>query len=255
MLTLIDGRIVTLDDGRTVRISSIGRTPTLIEPTLFESLRLALADPTVAFALLVLGSMAIYLELSTPGVGLFAGAGLLLLLGAAAGFLALPVLWWAMTLVILGLVLIGAEFVAPTHGGLMITGLVMLGIGGGNLIDATQAPGAGVAWWALLIVIGGIAATAALGLALALRSRKRPAATGVEALVGRLAQVRQRLDPRGMVFVEGALWQAISETDPVEVGDWVRVVAVHNLQLIVRPLGSEESTAREAQSPSEGRVV
>ncbi|MDW8215087.1 MAG: nodulation protein NfeD, partial [Roseiflexaceae bacterium] len=73
LLTLIDGRIVTLDDGRTVRISSIGRTPTLIEPTLFESLRLALADPTVAFALLVLGSMAIYLELNTPGIGLFAG--------------------------------------------------------------------------------------------------------------------------------------------------------------------------------------
>jgi len=255
LLTLLDGRTVTLDDGRTVRISSIGRTPTLIEPTLLESLRLALADPTVAFALLVLGAMAIYLELSTPGVGLFAGAGLVLLLGAAAGFLALPVLWWAMTLVILGLVLIGAEFVAPTHGGLMITGLVMLGIGGGNLIDATQAPGAGVAWWALVIVVGGIAATAALGLALALRSRKRPAATGIEALVGRVAQVRRRLDPRGLVFVEGALWQAISETDPVEAGDWVRVVAVHNLQLIVRPLDSEEATPRGAQPPSEERVV
>lgn len=255
LLTLLDGRIVTLDDGRTVRISSIGRTPTFIEPTFLESLRLALADPTVAFALLVLGAMAIYLELSTPGVGLFAGAGLLLMIGAAAGLLVLPVLWWAMTLVILGLVLIGAEFVAPTHGGLMIAGLVMLGIGGGNLIDTTQAPGANVAWWALLIVIGGIAATAALGLALALRSRKRPAAIGVEALVGRLAQVRRRLDPQGMVFVEGALWQAISESDPVEAGEWVRVVAVHNLRLIVRPLEHEESTPREAQPPSQGRVV
>ncbi|MBO9324002.1 MAG: nodulation protein NfeD [Roseiflexus sp.] len=255
LLTLLEGRTVTLDDGRTVRISALGRTPTLIEPTLFESLRLALADPTVAFALLVLGSMAIYLELNTPGVGLFAGAGLVLLLGAAAGFLVLPIVWWGMTLVILGLVLIGAEFVAPTHGGLMITGLAMLGVGGGNLIDATQAPGAGVAWWALLIVVGGIAATAAAGLALALRSRKRPAATGTEALIGRLAQVRRRLDPRGMVFVEGALWQAISESEPVEVGDWVRVVAVHNLQLIVRPLESEEPAPQEAQPPSGGRVV
>jgi membrane-bound serine protease (ClpP class) len=178
-----------------------------------------------------------------------------LLLGAAAGFLVLPIVWWGMTLVILGLVLIGAEFVAPTHGGLMITGLAMLGVGGGNLIDATQAPGAGVAWWALLIVIGGIAATAAAGLALALRSRKRPAAIGTEALIGRLAQVRRRLDPRGMVFVEGALWQAISESEPVEVGDWVRVVAVHNLQLIVRPLESEEPAPQEAQPPSGGRVV
>jgi membrane-bound serine protease (ClpP class) len=44
-----------------------------------------------------------------------------------------------------------------------------------------------------------------------------------------------------MVFVEGALWQAISEGDTVEPGDWVRVTAVHNLQLIVRPLDTEDS--------------
>jgi membrane-bound serine protease (ClpP class) len=43
-----------------------------------------------------------------------------------------------------------------------------------------------------------------------------------------------------MVFVEGALWQAISENGSVEVGDWVRVTAVHDLRLVVRPLGNEE---------------
>lgn len=255
LLTLLEGRIITLSDGRTVRITSLGRAPAPIEPTLFESLRLALTNPTLAFALLVLGALAIYLELASPGVGFFAGLGLVLLLAAAAGLLALPVQLWALALMILGLLLIGAEFVAPSHGGLMITGLAFLGIGGGNLIDMTQAPGASVAWWALVIVIGGIAATAALGLMLALRSRSRPATTGREGLVGQLAEVRQRLDPRGMVFVEGALWQAISEAGAVEVGDWVRVVAVHNLQLIVRPLESDEAIERGPRSPSDGRVT
>ena len=59
-------------------------------------------------------------------------------------------------------------------------------------------------------------------------------------MVGRLAEVRQRLEPDGMVFVEGALWRAISEDGPVDVGDWVRVTAVHELRLVVRRLDTEE---------------
>jgi membrane-bound serine protease (ClpP class) len=72
------------------------------------------------------------------------------------------------------------------------------------------------------------------------RSSARPVATGQEAMIGQLAHVRQRLDPQGMVFVEGALWQAISEDGAVEADDWVRVIAIHDLQLIVRRLGAED---------------
>ncbi|MEO7911382.1 MAG: NfeD family protein [Roseiflexaceae bacterium] len=42
-----------------------------------------------------------------------------------------------------------------------------------------------------------------------------------------------------MVFVEGALWQAISEDGPAEIGDWVRVTAIHDLRLVVRSLAEE----------------
>lgn len=250
LLTLLEGRNITLADGRTVRIASLGRTPAPIAPTLFEQIRLALTEPTLAFSLLVMGALAIYLELASPGIGVFGAVGAIFLIAAIAGMLALPIQWWALVLMIIGLALIGVEFVAPTHGGLMIIGLALLGLGGGNLIDTAQAPGAGVAWWALLIVIGGIALTAAVALMLALRSRGRPAAIGSEALVGQLAEVRRRLEPRGMVFIDGALWQAISEAGTIETGDWVRVVAVHNLQLIVRPLDQDDAIQREARAPA-----
>ena len=49
---------------------------------------------------------------------------------------------------------------------------------------------------------------------------------------------RSRLDPQGMVFVDGALWQAVSEDVVVEAGDWVRVVSVHRLRLIVRAVAA-----------------
>ena len=85
-----------------------------------------------------------------------------------------------------------------------------------------------------------LATLVALGIWLALRIRSQPLATGHQTMLGRLAEVRQRLDPDGMVFVEGALWQAISESGPVDAGDWVRVTAIHDLRLVVRPLENDE---------------
>lgn len=184
--------------------------------------------------------MAVYLELASPGVGAFAGIGLVLLVAAGAGLVVLPLRPWAVVVLLLALVLIGAEFVVHSHGALTIAGLGLLVIGALNLVDPLQAPGASVAPWAVGMVAAGLAGVGALAVTLALRSRARPAALGPEALVGQLAEVRARLDPRGMVFVDGALWQAISEEGPAEPGDWVRVTAVHNLQLIVRPLDAEE---------------
>jgi membrane-bound serine protease (ClpP class) len=55
-------------------------------------------------------------------------------------------------------------------------------------------------------------------------------------MIGKLAEVRRRLDPDGMVFVEGALWQAIIEEGAAEPGEWVRVVSIHDLRLVVRRL-------------------
>jgi membrane-bound serine protease (ClpP class) len=92
-----------------------------------------------------------------------------------------------------------------------------------------------------------VAAFAALGIYLAVRARNTPIATGQEGLLGRLAEVRQRLDPDGMVFVEGALWRAVSEDGAVEQGEWVRVTGVYNLRLTVRRLADDPSA--DASSP------
>jgi membrane-bound serine protease (ClpP class) len=134
------------------------------------------------------------------------------------------------------MVLLGLEFVATSHGGLTIAGLILLVIGGLNLIDPIQAPGVSVAPWAVGIIVLVLTVLIAGGLWLALRARVRPAVTGGEALVGRVGEVRRRLDPQGMVFLDGALWQAVSEEQAVEAGEWVKVVSVHRLQLIVRPV-------------------
>lgn len=241
LLTLLQGRVVKLDDGRSVQLSTIGGSVEVIDPTLWERLRLLLADPTIAFILLVLGAMAIYLEFTAPGSSLFAGIGVVLLAGAALGLLVLPIRWWSLLLLLLAFGLIGADFFVPTHGGLTVTGIALLVVGALTLIDPAQAPGTFVAVWVVVLVALALAAFAAFGIWLALRARERPVTTGSEAMIGKLAEVRRRLDPDGMVFVEGALWQAISEDGVVEAGDWVRVVGMHELHLVVRRLDKEET--------------
>ena len=241
LLTLLDGRQVKLHDGRTVQLATLGRSLTPIEPTAWESVRLALANPTIAFVLLVLGALSLCLEFAAPGTTVFAGIGVVLLIAAGLGLLVLPLNWWAVVLLVLALGLIVAEVVVHSHGALAVTGLALLVVGALNLIDVAQAPGVLVAVWVIVLVGLALATIVALGVWLAFRSRSQPVATGQEAMIGKLAEVRQRLDPDGMVFVEGALWQAISENGPAEVGDWVRVSAVHELRLVVRPLGAEDA--------------
>lgn len=245
LLTLLEGRTVTLEGGGTRTLAIAGRAVTDIRPSLWESLRFVLADPTVAFVLLVLGSLAVYLEFASPGTTLFAGIGLVMLAGAALGLLVLPLTWWALGLILLAFLTIGADLFVSSHGGLTVVGVAMLIIGGLNLIDTTQAPGVGVAGWSVGVVAAALATAALGGLYFVLRSRRRPVSTGQEALIGSVGDVRERLDPEGMVFVEGALWQAVSETGTIDVGEWVRVVGRHHLRLLVRRL--DESVGQDKE--------
>jgi membrane-bound serine protease (ClpP class) len=244
LLTLLDGRVVKLADGQSIQLATLGRTSTPIEPSLWESLRLTLANPTLAFILLVMGALAIYLELSAPGTSIFIGIGVVLLAGSAAGFLVLPIRLASLLLLLFAFGLIGAEFFTPTHGALAVTGLALVVVGALTLIDPSQAPGTVIAVWVVLVVVLALACFVAFGVWLAFRNRGRPVTTGQEAMIGKLAEVRLRLDPEGMVFVEGALWQAISEDGAAEFGDWVRIVAIHDLRLIVRRIDTEETESK-----------
>jgi membrane-bound serine protease (ClpP class) len=51
--------------------------------------------------------------------------------------------------------------------------------------------------------------------------------------VGKIAVVKTPLSPRGMVFLEGENWTAVSEEGRVEPGEEVVVTGVNNLVLSV----------------------
>lgn len=234
LLTSLEGRAVTLADGSQVVLHTLGRPTRPLDPGLGEQILLMLADPTVAFLLLVMAGIAIYAEFATPTVGVLAGIGSVLLISSMVGLFALPVNWLSFLGLLIAFGLVAADLFTPSHGALTVVGLVILVVSALTLFDAAQAPGVAVAFWAIALVSLLVAGFAAVGVYLVLRSRSQPITTGQEGLIGQLAEVRQRLDPEGMVFVDGALWRAVCESGEAEVGEYVRVTGVYALRLTVR---------------------
>ncbi|NNJ11880.1 nodulation protein NfeD [Chloroflexales bacterium ZM16-3] len=234
LLVSLEGRAVTLEGGRQVILHTLGRAARPLEPSLWEQLLLLLSDPTIAFLLLVMAGVAIYAEFATPTVGVLAGIGSVLLISSLIGMLALPVQWLSFFGILIAFGLVATDLFVPSHGALTVVGLIVLVVSAITLFDAAQAPGVVVAFWAIALVALVVAGFAAVGVYMVVRTRSRPVTTGQEGMIDRLAEVRHRLAPEGMVFVDGALWRAVCESGAAEVGEYVRVTGVYDLRLTVR---------------------
>ena len=66
-----------------------------------------------------------------------------------------------------------------------------------------------------------------------IRAHRRQISAGREELIGRSAEVRVALNPKGIVFIEGEQWTAVSESGQVESGEEVIITKVDNLKLYV----------------------
>jgi membrane-bound serine protease (ClpP class) len=88
-------------------------------------------------------------------------------------------------------------------------------------------------WWLVGILIFAAIGLIALVIALIVRTYSRPAATGKENLKGRTAIVKERLDPEGVISVEGELWNAVTQSGPIEAGQEVIITEVKDLILTV----------------------
>jgi membrane-bound serine protease (ClpP class) len=189
--------------------------------------------------LFVIGGIAIYLELATPGMGVPGVAGVLLVVAALIGFALGEVRPLAVLMLTAGLVLVGLEHIVMSHGGMTLAGVVLLVLGALFLVDPARSPGMDVSYGA----IGGVALmliAAATGLVtLAIRVRTKQPVTGQEAMIGQVAEVRRPIAPEGMVFINGALWSAWSDQGPMVEGELVQVAGVEGLRLYVRKLDSE----------------
>jgi len=229
LLRRVNGRVV---DGRPISLPD-SPTITQIEPDWRTRLLAVITNPTVAYMLMLLGIYGLIFEGYNPGAIVPGVVGAISLLLALFAFQVLPVNYAGLALIVLGLILITAEFFVPSFGALGFGGIAAFVFGSLILID-TDVPGFEVA----TSIIAGIAFSGALVLAatiwLALRSRQHQVVSGMEEMRGMLAEALEDFDGRGQVWVHGERWTAQC-AGAVSKGQRLRVRQVNGLVLQVEP--------------------
>ncbi len=194
-----------------------------------------LANPNVAYILMLLGIYGLFFELSNPGAlvpGILGGICLLLALFA---FQALPVNYAGVGLILLGVILLILEVKVTSFGGLTIGGLAALVLGSLMLFDADQ-PWAKVSLPVLIPSVAVFGGFFVLCVWLVIRGQKRPVVTGKAALVGEHGRVVEAIpggSKPGKVVFHGEMWDAVAE-EAISTADQVEVVTVEVRLAMVR---------------------
>lgn len=235
LLRLADGRTWKRgDDERTLHVAGLPLDELAIG--FRQKLLALLADPNIAYLLLMLGFYGLLFELQNPGAILPGVVGGICLVLAFLALSTLPVNYAGVALLVLAVAFFLAEVKVASHGLLAAGGVVAMLLGS---IILFRGEGVVLSW---TVILGTTAVTAAFFLVLVgagLRAQKRKVQTGAGGLVGERAEVVERLAPGGRVRLGDTSWSALSDV-PVDVGAMVEITGVDGLTLRVRPWPKEE---------------
>lgn len=232
LLDQIHGRTIEVQ-GREWVMDTSSLLVEQLEPDWKSELLAVITSPTIAYLLLLIGIYGLIFEGYNPGAVFPGVIGAICLLVALYAFQMLPVNYAGFALLILGIILMIGEAVAPSFGALGIGGVIAVVIGSVILID-TDVPGFMVS----RPLIGGIALASSLGLmaiiGIAVKARRRPVVSGREELVGAVGTALLDFEQRGSVYVHSERWSAVT-VSPLREGQAIVVTDIDGLTLKVRP--------------------
>jgi membrane-bound serine protease (ClpP class) len=237
LLSRLAGQKLKRFDGSFAQLpAQLGQVET-IKMTFRQKALSSIADPEIAFLLLMIGALGLFIEFKSPGLifpGIIGGiAALLYLLSLPI----LPVNVVGILLIMLGLVFFILEIKVVSYGMLGIGGTISLIIGALMLYRGNPLTGEGLRFSFILPVVLAFAAIFGTLVYLAVKAFKNPVMAGAENMIGRKAVVHEAINPpdTGKVFVFGEYWTAESEI-AVENGKTVKVVGYQGMVLRVEPL-------------------
>ena len=235
LMRQLDGQTITRFDGQSEVLDLAGAEPYFYAPNLRQRVLLPLINPTIAILVLVLGLAGIYIEFTNPGLIFPAVIGGVFLIVGLMAMSLLPINIAGVVLIVLALAFFVIEAMTPVNGILATGGVVAMVLGIVILVD-TDVPELQIGWFTAVAITLPFALLSVFLLQLAIRSFRFKVATGSEAMVGEIGEVRTALGPTGSVFVHGELWNARSAT-AVAAGQRVRVLSVNGMRLDVEPCG------------------
>jgi membrane-bound serine protease (ClpP class) len=234
LLAKASGRKVQVGN-RTVTLQLEGASIRDYPPSARSQFLAIITNPAIAYGLLLVGIMGLFLEATHPGVFLPGIAGGICLLVGLYALQLLPVSYAGLALMALGIGLLAAEAVLPTVGALGIGGVIAFVVGSVMLMK-TGVPGYGVN----LGIIAAISVCAMGSLALImralLRARRSRQFIGDEALLNERVELLEPIaaGSEGWASVRGERWRVRSEC-ALPAGARVRITRRQGLVLWVAP--------------------
>jgi membrane-bound serine protease (ClpP class) len=233
LLRQIHGREVRVQQ-RPVKLQVANATFVEREMRLKQKVINVLANPNVAYLLMMAGILGLYVEFTHPGLFFPGVAGAICLLLGFAALQVLPINYSGLALIVLGLALLIAELFLPSFGTLGVGGIIAFVLGSLLLFDTAESdltldPSI------VYAAAGTLAAFTFLVGFLVMRSQRRKAFLGQEGMIGEVGEVREPIEPGkpGRVLVRGEYWTAFAD-EPLGVGTAVEVTDVQGLRLRVR---------------------
>ncbi|NLX71357.1 MAG: nodulation protein NfeD [Clostridiales bacterium] len=220
-----------------------------VEPDYKIKIAQFLTSMEVASLLLLIGTIAVVIEIFIPGFGLPGILGIVCFaLYFGGNFLAGNTEWWAVLLFIIGLILLGIEMTIPGFGVVGISGIIAILAG---LIFAASDPLKGIVSVGISILTVLIAVPvfskyfggARLFKRLILTETVKPAdskhaaqfETSID-LMGKTGTVLTPLRPAGIIEIDGTKYDVISDGVYISSGEKVTVVEVTGSRIVVTRL-------------------
>lgn len=196
-----------------------------------------IANPNVAYALLILGLLTLVVAFTVPGTGVLEVAAALCLILALLGLSRLPVNIAGLVLILAGIGMFIAD-VKLQSGLVALAGAVTLGVGSLFLFRPDERAFA-VSWWLVLLVTGGSAIFFGLGMHRAIRAMQSRPVMAPENILGERGVIKSPLTAEanftGTALIDSELWTVKSD-ESVSEGTPVVVVQAEGLTLFVRAL-------------------
>jgi membrane-bound serine protease (ClpP class) len=246
LLAKLDGREVELAGGAKASLQTAGAAVVALPMSGRLRFLAIIANPDVAYLLMMLGIFGLIFEFTHPGIGFPGIGGLVCLLLALYSFQALPVNYAGVALVALGVVLLGVETQVMAHGLFGLGGIACFFLGGLMLFDSSE-PALRVSPGVLLPMSLTLGLILLFILRRAATSLRVPVTTGSSGMIGLTGKALSELAPAGSVFVHGEIWSAVSAA-AIAAGEPIRVLGIDGLTLRVEraaPPSEEANPTRQ----------
>jgi len=229
LLEQLEGRKVTVADSEvvlSVKNADIDHYPMSWQYQILDRI----ANPNIAYLLMLAGIMGIFFELQNPGAlfpGILGGISLIL---AFFAMQVLPINAAGILLIILAIVFFILEINIPSFGLLTIGGVVSMILGSLMLF---KSPDINVSLWIIIPSVMFMALFFLFAVSMGLNAQRRKRVSGQEGIIGEKGVVVKMVNPEGQVEVHGEIWKAESE-EKLKKGEKVEVIGVDGLKIQVR---------------------